>query len=96
MLKRRNGFLLLLILPTWLWAAERFEALRPFEGRIITKIKVAGNRVTREQVILREVHSQVGQVLRLQQVQADVQRLDNLDIFSSAKVVPVAEGRGWH
>ncbi|MBI2501626.1 MAG: BamA/TamA family outer membrane protein [Candidatus Latescibacteria bacterium] len=90
----RNWFLALLALPTWLGAAEGFETLRPFEGRTITRIEVAGNRITREQVILRELHSHVGQSLRLQQVQTDIQRLDNLDIFSSAKVVPVADGDG--
>lgn len=88
----RNWFLVLLVLPTWLWATEGLEGLRRFEGRPIARIEVAGNRITREQVILRELHSRAGQSLLLQLVQADIQRLDNLDIFSSVEVVPVADG----
>jgi len=89
-----NWLLVLLVLPTWLWAAEGGEALSLFSGRTITGVEVAGNRITRKQILLRELRSRAGQPLSVPLVQADLQRLDNLDIFSSIDVVPAADGDG--
>ncbi|MBM3279054.1 MAG: hypothetical protein FJY95_13375 [Candidatus Handelsmanbacteria bacterium] len=44
-----NWLLVLLALPTWLWAAERGKALSLFSlGRNITGVEVAGNHITRK------------------------------------------------
>lgn len=42
----------------------------------------------------RELRSRAGQPLAVPLVQADLQRLDNLDIFSSIDVVPAADSDG--
>jgi len=69
------------------------EELAVFEGQSIVRIGVQGNRFTRDYVIWREVRSRVGQPFSVKQMQDDVRRLDNLDIFSSVDVLPSrAEG----
>lgn len=60
--------------------------LAPFESRTVTAIEVAGNRVTREFVVRRELRTRVDGSLSLAVLRADLQRLDNLDIFSSVVV----------
>ena len=62
------------------------EGLQRFEGTVIAEVRLEGNRVTREYVIRRELASKVGQPLQLSTLEADVQRLHNLDIFSSIRV----------
>lgn len=65
-----------------------------FAGRVITRIDLSGNRFTRDFIIRRELRSQVGKPLDSQLLQEDLRRLENLDIFSSVKVAPAADGAG--
>ena len=58
-------------------------ALTPFIGHTITRVQWQGNRTTRDFVIAREIHSRVGQPLRLETALDDIRRLNNLDIFST-------------
>ena len=60
-------------------------ALAPYEGRVVGRIRFEGNRVTKDHVIRRELRTAVGQRLQLEALRADLQRLDNLDIFSSIR-----------
>lgn len=60
--------------------------MRAFEGRRVSSIELEGNRVTHAYVILRELETSVDGPLRLSTLSADLQRLDNLDIFSSIHV----------
>ncbi len=61
-------------------------ALQPLSGRTIRSIDIQGNRFTREYIIRRELRSTTGSPLDLRTLQEDLQRLDNLDIFSSRRV----------
>ena len=70
------------------------DSLRQFEGREVTKIRVYGHRTTRDYVIRRELRTRVGESLTRQKVRADLQRLENLDIFSSMSVEASPDGEG--
>jgi outer membrane protein insertion porin family len=75
-------------------SASAIDALAPFVGRNVAAIGVVGQETTREHVIRREIETAVGTPLRLESVEADVQRLDNLSIFAQIEVEaePLAEG----
>ena len=73
-------------LPGQAGAADALEHLGPYEGRTVTAIELAGNRVTREYVVRRELRTRVEGDLSLEVLREDLQRLDNLDIFSSVGV----------
>jgi len=95
----KNPFLTILLLLVWPWPAraggpEALDHLDRFEGRIVRRIELAGNRFTRDFVILRELRTRVGFPLSVQIVRRDLRRLDNLDIFSSAQVQARSEGKG--
>ena len=60
--------------------------MRPFEGRRVSSIELEGNRVTHAYIILRELETSVDGPLHVSTLSADLQRLDNLDIFSSIHV----------
>ena len=64
-----------------------------FAGLVVTRIEITGRRVTREYVIRRELKTAVGQPLNPALLARDLQRLDNLDIFSSLSVT-VREAAG--
>ena len=87
----RLCFFLVLLLPTPLFAGESLDA---FAGRKILRIELAGHRVTRDHVIRRELHTAAGDPLDPDLVRADLQRLDNLDIFSSLSASARPEGEG--
>ncbi|MBT3341921.1 MAG: BamA/TamA family outer membrane protein [Gemmatimonadetes bacterium] len=55
-------------------------------GQVISSIEIVGARVTRDFVIRRELATRIGQAFDPQKLAADLQRLDNLDIFSSVQV----------
>lgn len=63
-------------------------------GQTVTSIELAGHRITRDSVIYRELQTRVGSPLDLDILRADIQRLENLDIFSSVRVRFVDEERG--
>jgi outer membrane protein assembly factor BamA len=62
--------------------AQDVEALRPFHGRNVVAVEIAGHVVTREEVIRRELRTLAGEPLDLVTVAADLRRLDNLAIFA--------------
>ena len=84
----------ILVLAAWPGTIAADEDLSRFEGRIITRIELSGNQVTRDHVIRRELRSQVGKPLHPKVLQQDLQRLDNLDVFSSMEAVPAPDGEG--
>jgi outer membrane protein assembly factor BamA len=61
-------------------------------GRRVADIDLSGNRYTQAHVITRELRTLVGQPLDPSTLTADVQRLQNLDIFSSVRVELVSDG----
>lgn len=62
------------------------EDLDIVAGRRVNAIDIEGNRITRDYVIYRELRTPIGQPLNVETLRADLQRLDNLDIFSSVRV----------
>lgn len=75
----------LTLLRTGSASAQGADSTLP-AGRTIASIQIEGARFTREFVIRRELASRVGQPYEPKLVAADLQRLDNLDIFSSLRV----------
>ena len=67
-------------------ATGELSHMRPFEGRRVSSIELEGNRVTHAYIILRELETSVDGPLHVSTLSADLQRLDNLDIFSSIHV----------
>ena len=63
-------------------------------GQTVTSIELTGHRITRDSVIYRELQTRVGSPLDPDILRADIQRLENLDIFSSVRVRFVDEERG--
>lgn len=84
----------ILLLCTWTQTGADPQTPSAFVGRLITRIELSGNRFTREYIIRRELRLKVGEPLELQFVEGDLRRLENLDIFSSAKVLAAADGDG--
>ena len=67
-------------------ASTDLRHLRDFEGWRVARIEFEGARITKDHIIRREMRTRVGRTLHLGDFEADLQRLDNLDIFSSIKV----------
>jgi len=63
-------------------------ALAPFEGKPVASISLSGFRVTKEYVIQRELRLQAGDPFSLEELRADVVRLQNLNVFASIDVSP--------
>lgn len=68
--------------------------LEPWRGKVIEEIRIAGNRVTRDYVITREIWSEEGQPLDPEVLAEDIIRLENLAIFGSVIVTPTATDEG--
>lgn len=66
-------------------AGHDLKQLEAFEGWMVSRIEFEGTRITKDHVIERELCTLVGRPLRLSDLRGDLQRLDNLDIFSSIK-----------
>jgi len=66
------------------------KELAPYQGRRVDAIELAGNKVTKEYVIRREIQTEPGQPLDLALVAQDYQRLENLAIFADIRVVAEA------
>ncbi|MCP4292991.1 MAG: BamA/TamA family outer membrane protein [bacterium] len=63
--------------------------LEPFRGQMIVEIRLAGNHVTKDWVIAREVWSAEGTVVDPEVIEEDITRLENLAIFGEVIVTPV-------
>ena len=86
MLPIRLSLIGLIALMTQAAASPDLRHLQAFEGLRVARIELEGNRITKDHVIRRELRTAIGRPLRLGDFGADLQRLDNLDIFSSVKV----------
>src|SRR5262245_10446566 len=91
----------LALLAAWLWAAPQvraetggLDALAPLAGRELKSIVLVGHEATHDDVIRREIETRVGEPLALDSIGADVQRLDNLQIFAEITVSAEADGNG--
>ncbi len=62
--------------------AQVFFESPPLEGRIITAIQITGNRVTRPEIILREMHTQTGSTADEDRLQLDLLRVKALGLFN--------------
>jgi outer membrane protein insertion porin family len=85
-MKRIPGTLLLALLPALASAQLDVTPLVAEEGRTIEVVELDGRKVTRKSVVTREIHTKVGEPLDVETVVADVQRLQNLQIFSEIQV----------
>ncbi len=70
------------------------EGLERFEGRPVTRLELVGHEVTKDFVVERELRTGVGQPFCLATLEADLIRLENLNIFASVDVTPEADGDG--
>ena len=87
-------FLAVMSLPWSALAAEPSKAeLKPFEGQTILAITHSGDKVTRDYVVERELHSRVGEPFEFATILRDYQNLNNVGIFSQI-VVTVADTTG--
>ena len=68
--------------------------LEPYRGQTIIDITLAGNHVTKEWIIAREIWSEVGDEFDPQLARDDLTRLTNLSIFGSVIVEPTASAAG--
>jgi len=68
--------------------------LEPYRGQTIIEITLAGNHVTKEWIIAREIWSEVGDKFDPQLARDDLTRLTNLSIFGSVIVEPTASAAG--
>ena len=64
------------------------DGLEAWRGVTVTDITLAGNHVTKDWVIGREIWTEIGDPLDLQVVREDITRLENLAIFGSVVVTP--------
>jgi outer membrane protein assembly factor BamA len=87
---RELAFLCLLIGP----AIASAEDPAGFEGRAVTAIALQGNKVTREDVIRRELETEVGAPLSNATLEADLGRLINLQVFAEQHWEAEADGDG--
>ncbi len=70
------------------------EIFGPFENVTITRITITGNKITKEYIIRRELKSHVGEPFHIETLHQDLQRLENLAIFSSIEAAPEADDSG--
>lgn len=82
----RLSWIALIALVMQAAASPHLRHLQALEGLRVARIELEGNRITKDHVIRRELCTAIGRPLRLGDFGADLQRLDNLDIFSSVKV----------
>ena len=77
---------LLLLYSSLAHGKESVDLVDRSAGQVVGRIEIEGNRFTRDFVILRELRTRIGRPLDLQLLRQDLQRLENLDIFSSVRV----------
>ena len=73
---------------------EVIRSLEPYVGQTIARITLAGNNITKEWVITREIEIEVGDPVDLDLIREDIIRLENLAIFGSVIVVPTEVAAG--
>ena len=85
------GLALLAVAPA---VAEESTDLEAWRGVAVVDITLAGNHVTKDWVIGREIWTEVGDPLDPEIVLNDVTRLENLAIFGSVVVTATAQDEG--
>jgi outer membrane protein insertion porin family len=75
-------------------ALANVSELEPFRGQTVQEVRLAGNRVTRDYVITREIWTEEGHPLDPDLVAEDITRLENLAIFGSVIVTPTQGEEG--
>ena len=75
-------------------AVTSIAELENYRGVTITEIQTAGNRVTRDYVIAREIWSEEGHPLDPALVAEDITRLENLALFGSVIVTVIPQDNG--
>lgn len=73
---------------------EVMASLEPLRGQTVTDLTLAGNHVTKDWVIAREIWTEVGDPLDLETVGEDIVRLENLAIFGSVIVTATPQAGG--
>lgn len=98
---RRGSAAFALLLALWLQpaAAVAEDPVAPppdpfaaWHGRSVRAIELSGNKVTKQNVILREIQTPVGGALDPETLREDVIRLENLSIFAEVKVQVEPDG----
>ena len=84
----------LLLSPPLARAQQDVSPLAPYVGHTVTAIDLDGNKVTKDYVVRREIHTAVGEPLVLDTVADDLQRLENLSVFAQVRVEGRADGEG--
>lgn len=84
----------IIILFTFIFAAPAFDFCLSQETDttkkiIIDEVIITGNEVTEKEIILREIESKEGIALDLVTLKEDVDRLNNLKLFTKVEVIPV-------
>ncbi len=92
-MKRTLGALLLALGPTAASAQLDITPLLVDEGRTVEAIEIEGRNVTRENVVTREIHTTVGEPFETATAIADLQRLQNMQVFSEIHL-EVEPGKG--
>ena len=89
------AFWLIVWMAAWMAVAlpclavdESQPDLEAYRGQLITNITVAGNHVTRDWIIAREIWATEGEVLDPELIADDITRLENLAIFGGILVTP--------
>ena len=69
--------------------AKGLVSVRVIEA-VVESIRIEGNKRTKDYVVLRNINTKVGQVLKRKRLQKDIERLNNLGYFSSVNIDPEA------
>lgn len=83
---KKVSLLIGLLFPAGAIAGDGASDFSEYEGKPIGSVIILGHKTTRDYVIWREIESREGRSFSEKTLNADVQRLDNLDIFSSIRV----------
>jgi outer membrane protein insertion porin family len=86
--------LTLLLVSGPAFADLEYGLLAPHQGERVTAVDIVGNKVTRRNVVRREIRTRVGEPLDLATLRADFQRLENLQIFANVWIVAEDDGVG--
>jgi len=70
------------------------DSLEQFRGQIVKQISIHGNQITKEYVVAREIWTAEGNPLDPELVREDIVRLQNLSVFGSVEVKPIAAEGG--
>jgi len=73
---------------------DKSDNLEQWRGVTVTGVTLAGNHVTNDNVIAREIWTDKGKPLDPELVRDDIIRLENLAIFGSVEVTPTPQGGG--